>query len=113
VLSGTTSGVGARHIEILMVDHQGLVFNLSRLPGDLTERQDDAVSFAITLEGEPTRPEPQLIVSLASGAPLQSLVGPWPDGFIPAGDLIPSLLDEVASRPDGVAATAGYFTFSR
>jgi hypothetical protein len=113
VLSGTVSGLGALHIEILLVDHQGLVFNISRLPGDLTERQGDDVTFAVTLEGQPARPAPQLIVSLASDAPLRSLAEPWQDGFIPAGDLIPSLLDEVGSRPDGISATTGYFTFSR
>jgi hypothetical protein len=104
-LSGTVSGFGDRHLEILVVDNQGLVQKLQY------DKAGDAASFNVLLEGQLAEPQPQLILSVASAGPLRSLSEPWPGGFIQANDLMPKLLEEVKGRQGDVVAAAKYFTF--
>jgi eukaryotic-like serine/threonine-protein kinase len=105
-LSGTISGLGNRHLSVLMVDNFGFVHDL----GGYVTRDEGTASFEI---GELTTAsqmdfQPQLVLSIASAEPLQSLDLAQ---SLPASDLVPSLLEEIASGADGLATDIGYFKF--
>ena len=105
-LSGTISGLGERHLSLLMLDNFGFVHVLD---GYVT-RDAGSASFEI---GEMTTAsrmdfQPQLVLSIASAEPLQALDLAQ---SVPASELIPSLLDEIADEPDGLATDIGYFKF--
>jgi serine/threonine-protein kinase len=104
-LQGTVSGFGGRHLAVVMLDNYGFVHNLA---GFVT-RDDDVVRFNIPLHLQnPMDFEPQLVVSVASAEPLRSLDL---EQYVAASDLISSLLEEIASKPEGLATTVGYFKF--
>ena len=105
-LSGTISGLGERHLSLLMLDNFGFVHVLD---GYVT-RDAGTATFEI---GEMTTAshmefEPQLVLSIASAEPLQSLDLAQ---SLPASDLVPSLLEDIASGAEGLAIDIGYFKF--
>ncbi|HUE46339.1 MAG TPA: protein kinase [Aestuariivirgaceae bacterium] len=105
-LSGTISGLGDRHLSLLMVDNFGFVHDLA---GYVT-RDEGTASFEIDEMSTASEMDfqPQLVLSIASAEPLQSLDLAQ---SLPASDLVPSLLDEIAGEPDGIATDIGYFKF--
>jgi eukaryotic-like serine/threonine-protein kinase len=105
-LSGTISGLGERHLSLLMLDNFGFVHVLD---GYVT-RDAGTANFEI---GEMTTAsqmdfEPQLVLSIASAEPLQSLDLAQ---SLPASELVPSLLQDIASGAEGLATDIGYFKF--
>jgi eukaryotic-like serine/threonine-protein kinase len=105
-LSGTISGLGDRHLSVLMVDNFGFVHDLA---GYVT-RDEGTASFEIdqmTTASEMDF-EPQLVLAIASAEPLQSLDLAQ---SLPANELVPSLLEELAGNPEGLATDIGYFKF--
>lgn len=105
-LSGTISGLGDRHLSLLMVDNFGFVHDLA---GYVT-RDEGTASFAIDEMTTANQMDfqPQLVLSIASAAPLQSLELAR---SVPASDLLPALLEEIESEPEGLATDVGYFKF--
>jgi eukaryotic-like serine/threonine-protein kinase len=105
-LSGTISGLGERHLALVMLDNFGFVHNLESY---VTEG-DGGASFAIEQmsTANPMDFQPQLILSVASAEPLEALDL---QQSVPASEFLPTLLDEIADRPDGLASTVGYFMF--
>jgi hypothetical protein len=89
-----------------LVDNLGLVHNLR----GLTEETGDSLIFSGTIElpRVDLEPQPQLVITIASEAPLHSLTRQRPQGHVPASELIPELLDEIARSRADVAAAAGY-----
>jgi eukaryotic-like serine/threonine-protein kinase len=105
-LSGTISGLGDRHLALLMVDNFGFVHDLA---GYVT-RDEGTASFEIDEMSTASQMDfqPQLVLSIASAEPLQSLdLGQ----SLPASDLVPSLLEEIAGGARGLATDIGYFKF--
>jgi eukaryotic-like serine/threonine-protein kinase len=105
-LSGTISGLGDRHLSLLMVDNFGFVHDLA---GYVT-RDEGTASFEIDEMTTASQMDfqPQLVLSIASAEPLQSLDLAQ---SLPASDLVPSLLEEIASGAEGLATDIGYFKF--
>ena len=69
-ISGSMSGYGNRHIELLMVDHVGMVQSLT----DLLKGAGDIKTFIVNLRREdPGPPKLQLVLGVASNAPLDNL----------------------------------------
>jgi eukaryotic-like serine/threonine-protein kinase len=105
-LSGTISGLGERQLALVMLDNFGFLHNLS---GYVT-REGGSASFEIQemSTANPMDFQPQLILSVASAEPLQSLALAQ---SVPARELLPSLLEEIAGKPEGLATAVGYFMF--
>jgi eukaryotic-like serine/threonine-protein kinase len=105
-LSGTISGLGERHLSLLMLDNFGFVHDLA---GYVT-RDEGTASFEIDEMTTASQMDfqPQLVLSIASSEPLQSLDLAQ---SLPANELVPSLLEEIASEPEGLATDIGYFKF--
>jgi eukaryotic-like serine/threonine-protein kinase len=104
-LQGTVSGLHGRHLAVMMLDNYGFMHNLA----GFTTREDDVVRLEMRLHRQnPADSEPQLIFTVASAAPLQSLdVGQ----LTPARQVIPALLEEIAATPAGLGTAIGYFSF--
>jgi eukaryotic-like serine/threonine-protein kinase len=105
-LSGTITGLGERHLSLVMLDNFGFVHNLS---GYVTEDEGTA-AFEINemTTASPMEFQPQLVLSIASAEPLQSLDLAQ---SVPASEFLPSLLEEIADKPEGLATAIGYFRF--
>lgn len=105
-LSGTISGLGDRKLALLMLDNFGFVHNLN----GYVVREAGTARFEIKemSTANPMDFQPQLILSVASAEPLQSLAL---QQSLPARDLFPALLREIAGKPDNLATAVGYFMF--
>ena len=105
-LSGTISGLGERHLSLLMLDNFGFVHDLA---GYVTENEGTA-TFEIEQMTTASQMDfqPQLVLSIASAEPLQSLDLAQ---SLPASELLPGLLEEIASESEGLATDIGYFKF--
>lgn len=105
-LSGTISGLGNRTLALLMLDNFGFVHSLN---GYVT-RDGDSARFEIKemSTAKPMDFQSQLILSVASAEPLPSLAL---EQSVPASELLPALLQDIAGKPDGLATAVGYFMF--
>jgi eukaryotic-like serine/threonine-protein kinase len=105
-LTGKISGVGSRHLELLLVSDTGSVQNLSRLLNPESEAQ----SFDIRMQStEGTGGQPELLIAIASISPLATLAFTHPVG---ADQLFPLVLREASTGGD-VTAAAKYFKLQR
>jgi hypothetical protein len=105
-LSGTISGLGDRHLALLMLDNFGFVHSLD---GYLV-REAGTARFEIKEMTTANQMDfqPQLILSVASAEPLQSLAL---QQSLPARELFPALLREIAGKPEDLSTAVGYFMF--
>lgn len=104
-LSGTVESDPNRHLDILLIGDDGLVYNLA----NYTRREGSKASFTLKLEstaasGAPVRP--QTVLALVSQAPLPTLSGPNP---APAGDVFPGLHQDIARAGGKVGIGIKYF----
>jgi serine/threonine protein kinase len=104
-LSGTVESDPSRHLDILLIGDDGLVYNLA----NYTRREGGKASFSLKLEstaasGAPVRP--QTVLALVSQAPLPTLSGPNP---APAGDIFPGLHQDIARAGGKVGIGIKYF----
>jgi eukaryotic-like serine/threonine-protein kinase len=105
-LTGKISGVGSRHLELLLVSDTGSVQNLSRL----LNPEGEAQSFDIRMQStEGTGGQPELLIAIASSSPLATLAFARPVG---ADQLFPLVLREASTGGD-VTAAAKYFKLQR
>jgi eukaryotic-like serine/threonine-protein kinase len=105
-LTGSVSGIGNRHLELLLVSDMGSVRNLSASlkPGG------DVQSFDLRMQAtDGAGAQPELLIAIASGSPLATLVFAQPLG---ADQLFPLVLREAAAGSD-VTAAAKYFKLQR
>lgn len=104
-LSGTISGLGDRHLALLMLDNFGFLHSLE----GYVVREAGTARFEIKEMTTANQMDfqPQLILSVASAEPLQSLAL---QQSLPARELFPALLREVAGKPD-LSTAIGYFMF--
>lgn len=105
-LSGTISGLGDRHLALLMLDNFGFVHSLD----GYVNREAGTARFEIKEMTTANRMDfqPQLILSVASAQPLQSLAL---QQSRPAQELFPALLREIAGKPENLSTAVGYFMF--
>lgn len=104
-LSGTVESDPRRHLDILLIGDDGMVYNLA----NFTRREGGKASFSLKLEstasgGAPVRP--QTVIALVSAAPLPTLSGPNP---APAGDVFPGLRQDIARAGGKVGVGIKYF----
>jgi serine/threonine protein kinase len=104
-LSGTVDSDPRRHLDILLIGDDGMVYNLA----NFTRREGGKASFSLKLEstasgGAPVRP--QTVIALVSAAPLPTLSGPNP---APAGDVFPGLRQDIARAGGKVGVGIKYF----
>lgn len=104
-LSGTVDSDPRRHLGILLIGDDGMVYNLA----NFTRREGGKASFSLKLEstaagGAPVRP--QTVLALVSAAPLPTLSGPNP---APAGDVFPGLRQDIARAGGKVGVGIKYF----
>lgn len=105
-VSGVLGDLGGRKVEMLLVDHKGMAFNLSsRLSGD-----GDSRSFSIPIglsaaDQAAKKIVPQMLIALASSSGIKAAEFSAP---VPAAELLPKILAEIKSSPDG-SVTAKYF----
>lgn len=104
-LSGTVDSDPRRHLDILLIGDDGMVYNLA----NFTRREGGKASFSLKLEstasgGAPVRP--QTVIALVSAAPLPTLTGPNP---APAGDVFPGLRQDIARAGGKVGVGIKYF----
>lgn len=104
-LSGTVESDPKQNLAVLLVGDDGLVYNLA----SFTRREGGKASFTLKLEstaasGAPVRP--QAVIALVSQAPLPSLAGPNP---APAGDVFPSLRQDVSRLGGRIGVGIKYF----
>ncbi|PYF09886.1 serine/threonine-protein kinase [Rhodobacter viridis] len=101
------AGLEGRTIWLFLVSGTGAVF-------DLTERlemqPDGSAVLAVGLKSDTGKPEPQLIVALASPVALVSAATAAPG--VAAKDLMPAVLAEIASRKLSVGARAAVLTLT-
>jgi serine/threonine-protein kinase len=107
-LSGTISGLGDRHLGLLMLDNFGFVHNLRNYA--TVNKDNGTATFEINglSTANPMEFQPQLVLSIASEEPLRALDLEQP---APASQVLPALLEEVAAKPEGLATAVGYFKF--
>jgi hypothetical protein len=107
-LSGTISGLGKRHLGLLMLDNFGFVHNLRNYA--TVDEANGTATFEINglSTANPMEFQPQLVLSIASDEPLRALDL---EGAAPASQVLPALLEEVAAKPGGLATAVGYFKF--
>jgi serine/threonine-protein kinase len=104
-LSGTVTSDPRQTLAILLIGDDGLVYNLA----NFTRREGGKASFSLKLEstaarGAPVRP--QTVIALTSQAPLPTLANPAPS---PAGDLFPSLRQDIARAGGKLGIGIKYF----
>jgi serine/threonine-protein kinase len=105
-VSGVLGDLGGRKVEMLLVDHKGMAFNLNnRLSGD-----GDSRSFSIPIglsaaDQAARKIVPQMLIALASSGGIKAAEFSAP---MPAAELLPKILAEIKSSPDG-SVTAKYF----
>lgn len=105
-LSGTVESDPRRHLDILLIGDDGMVYNLA----NFTRREGGKASFSLKLEstaaggGAPVRP--QTVIALVSTTPLPTLSGPNP---APAGDVFPGLRQDIARAGGKVGVGIKYF----
>jgi hypothetical protein len=77
-VSGFVADIGNRNVELLMVDHEGIVLSLKQLlKGD-----GDPKSFTINIKrGDAGPPRLQLLFALVTSKPLDALKPPQPDSM--------------------------------
>jgi serine/threonine protein kinase len=110
-LEGTVAGVAGRNIQILLVDHEGVVQNLRAAKNAVTQSGDN-ITFRIKLSSQQQLENsgqgaylPMLILSVGSSKPIESLASLEP---ALASDLMPKLVAETQKTGD-IAATTAYF----
>jgi serine/threonine-protein kinase len=105
-LSGTISGLGDRKLALLMLDNFGFVHSLN----GYVVREAGTARFEIKemSTAKPMDFQPQLILAVASAQPLQSLAL---QRSLPARELFPTLLREIAGKPENLSTAVGYFMF--
>jgi serine/threonine-protein kinase len=73
-LSGAVGGAGGRHLELLLIADDGLVYNITSL---LMPGAGDSKTFTLGIRlAEAGAPRPQLIIAVASSAPLAAFKPP-------------------------------------
>ena len=97
-VSGFVADFGNRNVELLMVDHEGIVLSLTTLlKGD-----GDSKSFTINLKrGDAGPPKLQLLFALVTSKPLEALKPPQP------GSLELGTADQVFARITDEASKSG------
>ena len=102
-LAGEIHGAGANRLALLLVQQDGTVVDLSKLLKD----SGNAKIFDISIPAvNGTGPFPQMLVSLASSAPLEALQG---GGALTADRLFPALLNEAKTKAITLGANAKFF----
>lgn len=106
VLNGKIDNFGARHVDVLLVDDNGVVQNLSSLAGAVT-RTAGAVTFKLRIEGSGGKAaKPQVLLAIASAKPLNALASRAP---AEAQRLWPQVLNEVGQNRQGIGVALKYF----
>lgn len=107
-LTGTVAELGDRHLELLLVQDNGYVLNLTGLlipSGDVR-----TFSFRIGKKN-PGPPRPQLMIVVASSMPLKALNLP-PDGAA-AEQVFPQVLTEASQRGQTLNVSAKYLMLEK
>jgi hypothetical protein len=103
-LSGSVGRFGSENVELILVSDDGSVQNISRLlrPGP------DSRTFSIAIEQQDgvNGSQPELLLAVASAAPLRAL---RPDRPMTADAFFPAVLAEAARSGQSLAASARYF----
>ena len=103
-LTGSVTHLGNRHIAVLLVSDEGLVYNLE---GFLTA-DAGATSFGLQVKSASgAAAESQLVLALATPEPLIGL--PSRTNPIPAEALFPIILDEIRARGQTLGVSVKYF----
>jgi serine/threonine-protein kinase len=111
-VTGFISDFGNRHVELLMVDHEGIVQSLTKL----LKGSGDTRNFTINIRrGDAGAPKLQLLFVLASTKPIETLkAGQVGSGEIGASDQVfPKVLDEVLQAGQALNVTAKSFNLEK
>jgi hypothetical protein len=101
LLSGTVGAAGSRELALLLVHHDGVVDNLSKLLKSAAAVQ----SFKLRVEHGGEGSQPELLILIASASPLTALKSSEP---VTADKLFPALTAEAVRLGTAVSATAKY-----
>jgi hypothetical protein len=108
-LSGAVGGAGDRHVELLLIADDGLVYNITSLlmPGT-GERKTFSLGIRLA---EPGAPRPQLIIAVASSVPLAAFKPPQAAlGTLGAADeVFPRAVNEARQSGQLLNASVKYF----
>ena len=68
-ITGTVAEIGSRHVELLMIDHDGIVLSLTNLLKDSGDKR----TFTINMRRQDAGPpQPQLVFAVTSSKPLEA-----------------------------------------
>jgi serine/threonine-protein kinase len=102
ILSGSVSGHGGRHVELLLVSDDGMVHNLSRL----MKTSGDQKAFNLRMQlVNTTGAQPQVLIAVTSAQPLNAFQVSQAD----AAQLFAAAQSEAARTGQSIAAAARYF----
>ncbi|CUA89919.1 Protein kinase domain [Chelatococcus sambhunathii] len=102
-LSGTVAGTDGREVTVLLVSDDGYVHNLA----SFLKKDAEALSFSLRVERTSgTGARPQVVLALASPAPLATLAG---GKTLDAATLFPLLFAEIDRTGQKVGVAAKYF----
>jgi hypothetical protein len=101
-LSGTIENPANRHVEVLLVDDDGQVHNLTRL----LQSGSGGQTFRVQLDLSGTGSQPQLLMAIASNQPISALKQAETGN---AAVLFPRVLDEAARAGLSLAVAAKHF----
>lgn len=103
VLSGTVDNEGGRHVAVVLIGDDGLVYNLA----SYLRRDGRRASFNLKLESAAGgAPRPQTVLTFVSQEPLPALSGPNPT---PSSDFFASLKQDVARQGGKLGIGVRYF----
>jgi len=100
-LTGSISGYGTNHVELVLVDDDGQVYNLTHL----LRANPDGKTFSTGIKLQATGSQPQILLAVSSQAPLAALKLSQPGN---AQTVFTAASEEAMQRPP-VSVTARYF----
>lgn len=102
ILSGTVDSPGGRHLDVVLIGDDGLVYNLA----SYLKRDGAKAGFNLKLESSGTAARPQVVLALVSAAPYPALLGPNP---APAAEFFPNLARDIAASGGNLGLAIKYF----
>jgi len=103
-LSGSLSDVGDRHVTLLLIADEGLVYNLS----EFSKRSGSSISFNLKLDRQDGgTAKPQLLLAVTSQKPLSSASFAQP---VAAETLLPQVASEARMSGQPLGTALKYFT---
>ncbi len=108
VLSGSIADVGSRHLDLLLVSDDGLVYNMTGRLAVTGATRTFKIGLQLVNAGQP---QPQLIIAVASSRPLEAFASGAAGASLGGASQVFSRALTEAQRPgQDLAASARYFT---